>query len=136
MSTLRAFNQASIFFLSLFLPFLLLVVVVDALPLRGFCSLSLFLSFSSVPAHQHGARNTASFFLTLFSVYRVSHEKCCVRAILLEIVADMCFFVFKLDSIIINDDKIVLKILHSWDSIFFTEFFKLINNLNYIYMKI
>lgn len=51
-STLRAFNQASIFFLSLFLPFLLLVVVVDALPLRGFSSLSL----SSVPAHQHGIR--------------------------------------------------------------------------------
>lgn len=45
------------------------------------------------------------------------------------------FFVFILnvvDSVIINDDKIVLKILHSWDSIFFTEFFKLINNLNYI----
>lgn len=86
-STLRAFNQASIFFLSLFLPFLLLVVVVDALPLRGFPSLSLFCPCPPT-------RNTASFFLTLFSVYRVSHVKCCVQAILLEIVAGIDALVF------------------------------------------
>lgn len=59
----------------------MVVMVVDALPLRGFCSLS------SILAHQHGARNTATFFLTLLSVYRVSHVKCCVQAILFEIIA-------------------------------------------------
>lgn len=75
------------------------------------------------------------FSYTLLSVYRVSHVKCCVHAILFEIIARIDAL-FRLNLNLMKINNIYLKnvfyillqksriiLYNNFDSIFFTEFF-------------